>query len=78
MKIDEDTKDFVKLHRLMLKKMLNERIEDYKQKMVDAEDSEKRDTMAEVVKELQRAVSGIDTICNDKPKKEGDKDFTGV
>ena len=78
MKIDQNTQDFIKTHQAMLRKIVNERMQDYFNQVVDEPDSQRKEVLSLLVKEFRMALVTIDNLANLKEVKKAGEDFTGV
>lgn len=78
MNITSEQQDWVKLNQGMLRKILNERMTDYFNRVVDEPDPQKKEVLSLMVKELRATLVTIDNICNFKNKKKEGDEFTGV
>ncbi len=79
MKINSNQQDFIKLHQGMIRTIIQERMTDYFNQVVDEPDLQRKEVLSLMVKELRMVLTMVDNICNlkDKKKNDGD-DFTGV
>lgn len=79
MTIDSSTRDFIKTYQGQLKKLADEFLRDYLDRVVDEEDAQKREVYVQIVKELRKVRMMIENIGSDKaPKKKPEEQFTGV
>ena len=79
MKITEKQQDWIKIHQGMLRQILNERLQDYFNKVVDEENPQRKEVLSLMVKELRMTLTTIDNLCNLKDKKkETGETYTGV
>lgn len=70
----KDEQEFLSRHRFVIDKLLKRRIEEYKNKVIDEEDDEKRDKLRRWTKELQFCQAILQKIDKEPPKE----DLTGV
>ena len=78
MKIDSIQQDWVKMHQGMIKKFLNDRMQDCFNQVVDEPDPQRKEVLSLLVKEFRKAISWVDQITSAKEDKKIDADFTGV
>ena len=79
MKITEKQQDWIKIHQGMLRQILNERLQEYFNKVVDEENPQRKEVLSLMVKELRMTLTTIDNLCNLKDKKkETGETYTGV
>ena len=78
MKIEKEVQDFIKTHRGMLSKIVNERMQDYFNKVVDEPDPARKEVLSLLVKEFRMALLAIDNLSKQKEITKSEEEFTGV
>ena len=78
MRIDEKTRDWIRANQATLKRLIEDRTQDYLNRVVDEEDSKKKEVLSLFVKELRMIQRLIENIVNKKEDKKPDAEFTGL
>lgn len=76
--INTETQNFIKTHQGMLRKIVNERMQDYFNRVVDEPDLHKKEVLSLLVKEFRMALITIDNISKLKETKNSVEEFTGI
>lgn len=76
--LDSETRDWIRMNQGMLKKIVNDRMQDVFNSVVDEEDSEKKQVLSALVKEFRVALIMIENVSSQKDTKKPDKEFTGM
>ena len=78
MKLDKNEQDFIKTHQGMLKRIIENRITDYFNKVVDEPDLQRKEVLSLMVKEFRMALTTIENLSIIKKEKPQVEEFTGV
>jgi len=78
MKIDKNEQDFIKTHRGMLNQIIQNRMADYFNKVVDETDPVRKEVLSLMVKEFRMALTMIENFGIIKKKKKQEEPYTGI
>ena len=78
MKFKREQTDFIKTNQAILKQIISERIQDYFDKILEEKDTQRREVLCLMVKELKMVMGMIDNLSNLKETKKLEESFTGV
>lgn len=78
MKITSSEQEFMKINRGPIKSLLEGRMTDIMNELVDEESTEKKVLLSLLVKEFRNALIMLENISNAKEKKEPGEKFTGM
>ena len=81
MKFSKEEQEWVKANRLVLVPLLEKRLNDYVDKLINEKDEKQSELLKMFIKEAQALIVTINNICDLKDKKKrkkNDPKFTGV
>lgn len=78
MKITSEDQEFMKINRGTIKRLLEGRMTDIMNELVDEESTEKKVLLSLLAKEFRKALIMLENISNTKEKKEPGEKFTGM
>ena len=78
MKLDKTTQDWIKSNQAILKRLVELRMQDYLNQVVDEEDTTKKAVLSLFVKELRMISRLIDNVIAKKDMKKPEEKYTGM
>jgi len=78
MRLNEGQRDFIKTHQGMIRQILEGRLQDYMNGVVDEPDPQKKEVLSLVAKEFRRALVTLGNVTSEKQEPEKTDDFTGI
>ena len=78
MKLEKATQDWIKSNQAILKRLVELRMQDYLNQVVDEEDEKMKAVLSLFVKELRMISRLIDNVIAKKDMKKPEEKFTGM
>ena len=78
MKLDKTTQDWIKSNQAILKRLVELRMQDYLNQVVDEEDEKRKAVLSLFVKELRMISRLIDNVIAKKDMKKPEEKYTGM
>ena len=78
MRLDKTTQDWIKSNQAILKRLVELRMQDYLNQVVDEEDEKRKAVLSLFVKELRMISRLIDNVIAKKDMKKPEEKFTGM
>ena len=78
MKLEKSLQDWIKTNQTILKRIVEDRMQDYLNSVVDETDPQKKEVLSLFVKEMRVIQRLIDNVVNKKETKKPEQEYTGM